>query len=317
MKFFQKRWVAITLCVLMSVAAWAIGQAKNRSAVYAPASSNAAEAWGEENYGSYARYIQDDVGLLSEKTIREISEWNATFDYSYDSICGVGIVLGVEGQSMEDAAFDLGDALGLGENDFFLLLDAENEDWYFVYGEEASYYVDKELEVLAIGAMNEMFQTPDAAMQEFFVGLANWYNNKMPVAGKVVRGSSFGMVAGGTILFILLIVVLVIAAVFSALFRAGRRVVGRGGGWMPLIFLGGRRHRTNYGPGPGPRPNPGPNHRTGPSSSAGGPRNGGAAPKRSSGGFGSGSRGNFNHGGGFGGSNRSGGSRGGGFGGRR
>jgi len=303
MKFFQKRWVAILLCILMIVSGLAIGQAKNKQTEYAPENQASAHDWAQDNYEAYLRYIYDDAGLLSDSTVRKLSEWNAAFDYSHDSICGVGIVDGIDGNDLEDAAFALGAEIGLGENDYFLLLDADAEDWYFVYGDEAAYYVDNRLEILVTGAMASAFRDTDDALLELFRELEDWYQEQMPVS--MSAGGSTGMEAGGTIFFVLLLVLLIVLAVISSLLRAGRRVIGGVSGWWPLFFVGRTHHRRSYGPGPRPGPHVGP--RPGPK-----PRPGGSGQRRSAGGFGGSSRGNFSRGGGFGGGNR-----GGGFGGRR
>ena len=291
MKFFQKRWVAITLCVLMIVASLAISRART-SKEYQPDSTSSAEAWGQDNYGSFTRYIRDDAGLLSEKTIRSLSEHNAALDYAYDSICGVAIVdLGIASGKMEDEAFDLGYEMGLGETDFFLLLDTKSRDWYFAYGTDAGQYVDHSLEVLLTGTMDEVFDKPEQTLTKLFDELGDWYGKHMPVSGSKDGGSTIRTL-GGTVLFVFLLVILIVISVISALIRTGRRMMWRASGWMPFLFLNQHHH---HGPS-GPNPNPGPR-----------PRSGGRA-----GGFGGSSRGNFRGGGGFGG-----GSRGGGFGGRR
>ena len=284
MKFFQKRWVAITLCVLMIAASLAISRART-SKEYQPDSTSSAEAWGQDNYGSFTRYIRDDAGLLSEKTIRSLSEHNAALDYAYDSICGVAIVdLGIASGKMEDEAFDLGYELGLRESDFFLLLDTKSRDWYFAYGTDAGQYVDHSLEVLLTGAMDEVFDAPEQTLTKLFDNLGDWYGKNVPVANSKDSGSTIRTV-GGIAVLLFLLVILIVGSVISALLR----------GWMPFLFLNHLHHHHHHGP-TGPNPNPGPR-----------PRSGGRA-----GGFGGSSRGNFRGGGGFGG-----GSRGGGFGGRR
>ena len=291
MKFFQKRWVAITLCVLMIVASLAISSART-SKEYQPDSTSSAEAWGQDNYGSFTRYIRDDAGLLSEKTIRSLSEHNAALDYAYDSICGVAIVdLGIASGKMEDEAFDLGYEMGLGETDFFLLLDTKSRDWYFAYGTDAGQYVDHSLEVLLTGTMDEVFDKPEQTLTKLFDELGDWYGKHMPVSGSKDGGSTIRTL-GGTVLFVFMLVILIVISVISALIRTGRRMMWRASGWMPFLFLNQHHHHGPFGP----NPNPGPR-----------PRSGGRA-----GGFGGSSRGNFRGGGGFGG-----GSRGGGFGGRR
>ena len=317
MKFFQKRWVAIIICMLMICSALAIGRAKEQKPqpdIYDPSNLSSAESWAKEQYASYLRYVSDDAGLLSQRTIRTLSQQNAAFDYLYDSICGLGIVNGLDGADMEDAAFDMGYELGLGESDFFLLLDVQSEEWYFVYGEEAAEYADHTLELLVTDTMGNVFEDADRAVPALYEGLEDWYSETVPGSGNVgLRGSAgnSGMVVGGVMIFVLLIVVLVVTSVISALIRTGRRVVRRTTGFWPLFFTGHRHYsdpfRTTHRSGSGP------NHGSG--YRPGGPRTGssGGGTHHGSGGFGSSSRGNFSRGGGFGGSRRGDG----GFGGKR
>ena len=299
MKFFQKRWVAISLCILMLLAAFGISQKKQNKAAYQPSDSASAEEWGEDNYGSYTRYILDQADLFSDSTVRKLSEYNAVFDYAHGSICGVATVSSLDGQPIDDAAYDAAESIGLGGSDYLLLLDEETEDWYFIYGDDASYYVDNRLEILVTGAMDTVFRNTDDTMLELFDDLEEWYTDTVPLADTTTDGSGNGMVIGGTFLFVALIVILILLAVISSCIRAGRRFVG---GWWP-VFVGRSYHRTHFhhAPPPGPRPRSNPGPRSTPSSGKG-----------RSGGFGGSSRGSFGKGGGFGGS-----SQGGGFGGKR
>lgn len=303
MKFFQKRWVAGIICLLMIVAAFGISANKQEKAVYQPSNSEAAEDWGEENYQAYTRYVLDEAGLFSEKTIREVSEYNAEFDYAYGSICGIATVSSLDGQSIEDAAYDTAERIGLGEHDYLLLLDEQSKDWYFVYGDAAAAYVDHRLEILVTGAMDTILRNPNEDLTELFDDLEDWCSDTLPLAASQGANSQSGGTAIGTGLFVLLIVVLVIVSLASATIRAGRRIVG---GWWPMFIGRPRRVRFHHHtPPPGHRPPTGPRPGTGPKMSSGGSR---------SGGFGGSSRGSFGRGGGFGGSSR--GGRG-GFGGKR
>lgn len=300
MKFFKKRWVAVTLCILMILAALSIGQVKSRVNVYDPSDQEMAEDWGEDNASSYTRYIYDEAGLLSSGTIGKLAEYNAAFDYTYGTIVGVGIAELTDGSDLEDHAFVLANEIGLGERDYFLLLDTDSQDWYFAYGEDAGVYADHRLEILVTGAMKEPFRNPDDTLLDLFDELEEWCADTLPVESERFDGGSMIRVAGGTILFVLLIIGLVLASVISAIGRAGRRFVHRSAFWGPTIHVRGPHFHAGPRPGPGPRPTSGP--RPGGSSMGG--------RKTGSGGFGSGSRGGFSRGGGFGGSR-------GGFGGKR
>lgn len=322
MKFLQKRWVAVTLCILMIVSALTIGQLKEQRRVTSVPESVVVDE-NVQDYASYLRFIQDDAGLLSDETVQGISRMNATFDSSCRSVCGIGIMEQIESVFLEDAAFQMKDTLGLGERDFFLLLDVGSEAWYFVYGDEAAFYVDDQLERLVTDAMELVFQEPEQAISALYSELAVWYSGHMAEHSEAVQEYQGGYVAGGRALFVFLIVALIMVAVISSLLRAGRRFVGSSGGWIPWVFFGGNRRRTYFrsDPGYGPRPNPGARPGGTQFRGSGIGRNAGSGNRsnvpRSGGLGGSKNRGSSGRGGGFGGNSRGGSSRGGGFGGHR
>lgn len=313
MEFFKKRWVAVVLCIVMIVVALSIGGTRTGSDTYQPENDSAAQQWGKENYETFTRYIQDDAGLLSDSTVASISKTNAALDYSYGSIVGLWTT-NQSGLDLEDTAEKHFDEMGLGDWDFLFILNEYDNEWYFYYGDESSYYVDHKLEILVTGAVDTVFFKPDQAVKDLYADLEDWYEDTIPLAQQEQRhGEHVVTVVGRSALIVILLVLALIIAAVSALVGFGRRVWY---GWRPRFFVGRPWHHRpphhNPGPGPGPRPNPGPR----PSSGFGGYQ-----PPRSSGGFGSSSRGGRSggSGGGFGGSSRGGrsGGSGGGFGGRR
>ena len=300
MKFLNKRWVSLVLCILMIAAAIGITASKNRSSSYQPEDPYTAEAWGEEYYGSYVRFVDDRADVLSDETIRQISIKNVAFDYSHSSICGVVVVKSVGSKTMEDAAYDYSEELQLGDFDSLLLIDLSAEDWYFVYGAEFSYYVDHELEMIFRSALDGAFDDLDDGLIMLFNQLAPWFENNMPLSDseKISAGNSTGSTQFVTVLVVLLIIIMIL----SSIARVSRR---RYNVWGPTVFLGGYDRRRNIFHGPGPGHGPRPPHNS---------RSTSHRPSGRAGGFGGSSRGSGFGGrsGGFGG-----GSRGGGFGGRR
>ena len=290
MKFLQKRWVSVVLCIVMIISAISITNSRNKQREYSPDDQNAAEAWAEEYYGSYTRFVDDRANALSENTIQELSIQNAALDYSHSSICGVAVVNTVGGKSMEDAAYDMSAELQLGDSDALLLIDIKAEDWYFAYGADFSYYVDHELELLFRSAMDGAYQDLDASLPALYSDLADWYGTNMPLSenDKISTGSS----SGSALFVTLLVILLIVGFIMSSITRFGRRVIG---GYRPRRFW--------YAPGVRIDPISGmPRHTTttsyrrpGQSGGFGGSRRGGGFSGRS-GGFGGSSRG-----GGFGG----------------
>lgn len=287
MKFLKKRWVAVVLCVIMVLAAVVIAVGRTQTATYEPSNLHAAEDWGEENYEAYTGFVRDEADALSTGTVKALSEVNAALDYTYGSICGVAVVDGVSG-TMEDAAYDMYATLELGDDDCLLLLDVAQEQWYFVYGDDFSWYVDNELEILFQGGLNDDYDKLNSMLPETFEELADWYEDHVPVEQEGAAEASYG--GGIAIMSILLIVLVIVIVVISILNSIRRRIVG---GWG---FWGGHWHHhhrptpppppgphygLHHGPGPGPRPGGRPNP---------GPRPGGSRPSGGrSGGFGGGS----------------------------
>lgn len=292
MKFLQKRWVAILLCVAMVVAAVAIGQAK----------SNRGEKWGEKNYAAYTDFLWDEADILSESTEKTLCAVNGELDYYYGSICGVATMSVPDGQSMEDLAYETAEEMGLSGYDCLVLLDGETGDYYFVSGYELEPYVDSELENLFRESLQNGAADANRGLPALFEKLPDWYEKNFPDIPANETGRSSGLLFGGGFVFLILIVLIILAAVVSLLVWAGRRVIGgfRAGG--PRFFFFGRpRYRPPFGPGPRPGPGPGPDPGRGPNP---GPRSGGTNSR------GSNSR---SSGGSFSGSSQSGSSRGGSF----
>lgn len=238
MKFLQKRWVAVILCVVMVVAAVAIGQAKG----------NRAEKWGEKNYTAYTKFLWDDADMLSESAEKTLCVVNGELDYYYGSICGVATVSGLDGQNMEDLAYETAEEMGLGEYDCFVLLDGETGEYWFASGYEFERYVDNELELLFRESLQDGVTDADRQLPALFEKLPDWYENNVPVDG-TGQSRVNGLTVGGSVFFLLLIVLFIVAAVVSALVRAGRRMTGGFRAGAPLFFFGGPRYRPPFGPG--------------------------------------------------------------------
>ena len=247
MNFLKKRWVAWMLCILMIVVAFGIGQAKEQKQGYIPSNAALAEEWGDENYSSYTRFVRDEVGFLSADTIRMIASCNASLDYIYNSICGIGIVDDLNGRNLEDFAYEMGYEIGLGEYDYFLLLDTASKDYWFVSGDYAGVYVDHELEIIVAEHMSEVFKDPEDGFEELFDELQEWYADHVPKASVYDENKSTVTVIGGSILFFVLIILLVLVAVISASIRTSRRFIRRHIGFSPFVFLGTHRHGPGYG----------------------------------------------------------------------
>lgn len=314
MKFFKKQGVAVTICIVMIVAAIAIGFFGSAGKTeYKPDSAASAADWGREHAGEYVKFISDGAGLLSDSAVQKLAQTDAELDYTYSSIVAVAVVNGLGGQDIEDAAYDYGSALGCGETDLMLLIDTGSQDWYVAWGDEMSYYVNNELEIIFRSYMGEkVFSgSADKQLQALFTDLAGWYEDTIPVADSHGETASAGSRLA-TLLLTVCIIIAVVAVIVALCARPRRRYYGaaRGsGGFWRGMFLGSMLN-GNHRHSPPPPPHNPPGGGFGGGSSGFGGGFGGS----SRGGFGGSSRGGFGGGnrGGFGGS-----SRGGGFGGKR
>lgn len=327
MKFFKKQGVAVTITLILIVAALAVGFfGSSGKTEYEPESATSAASWAKEHAGEYVKFIRDDAGLLSDSTIQKLARVDAELDYTYSSIVAVAAVDGLDGANIEDAAYDYGYEIGCGESDLMLLIDTASQDWYVAWGDEMSYYINNELEIIFRSYMGEkVFSgSADKQLEALFTDLGDWYQDTIPMADSHEETASAGSHIATTLLT-LCIIIAVIAVIVALCSRPRRRYYGAPGGsggfWRGMFLgsmLGGNRHHHTPPPPPhNPPPHGGAGFGGGVNRSSG-PRPGGFGGSSRGGSFGSGSRGGFggsSRGGSFGG--RSGGSRGGGFGGGR
>ncbi len=338
MSFFKKQGVAVTITVLMVVAAVAIGFfASAGKTEYDPNSAADAASWAKEHAGEFEQFIYDEAGLLSDSTVQKLARANAELAYTYASIVGVAVVDDLDGADIGDAAYDYGYTIGCGESDLMLLIDVGTRDWYVASGDDMAYFMNNELEVIFRSYMGEaVFSgSADKQLEALFTDLADWYEDTIPVADSHGKTLSYGSeVEDGLLAVCLFIAVVTLIVVLCSRPRRRYYASGSSGGsngfWKGMFWgsvLSGNRRRSPPPPPPPPRNPPppgGPGFGSGPSKSSGSNR---SSSSRSSG-FGGSSRGGSFGGssrsGGFGGSSRggsfggrSGGSRGGGFGGRR
>jgi len=328
MKFFKNTAVALVLTAVMIAAAMGIGQYRRPAESPAgPAPDGAIDT--SLSTSKYSQYLWDEAELLTSSQKKQVLQYNANWDYRYNSIVGLVTVDGVDG-SLDDAAYDYGARLGLGENDALLLVAMEEGQWYVANGDEFATIMTqsavRDLENCLSGENGPdilgFYQTMNGIyMQNFGLGNAEVQQSS---------GSAVGVLVG--ILVLVIVVLVVSSAIDQARYNTYRRryygVVGAPI-YRPILFWHGPSYgwyRRRWAPPPPPPPRRRPP--SGPSRPSGGSRGSGNFGGRSSGGsrgggtFGGrpsgGSRGGF--GGTFGGGSRGGsfgGSRGGSFGGSR
>ena len=239
MKFFQKRWVAVIICLAMIVLAVMITTIRDNRSAYEPGDVHAAEEWAKEYYTSYTRFISDVGNRLSEDTKKQISVMNAELDYTHGGVCGVVVVKSVADRSMEDAAYDFFSELQLGDNDCLILIDVTAEDWYFAYGAEFSRYVDHEIEILLHSDMSAAYGNLNEALPVLYEDLMGWYQSYLPLSDQEKISSDTA--SNATSFFTVIIILLAVIMFMTSVSRMNRRVSRR---WGPTVVVTGRRNRT-------------------------------------------------------------------------
>lgn len=323
MKFFQKRGVAIVVLILAIVASSAWGLHK------APVVST--PEGGEKldpslSTAAFEQYVRDEANVLSDKTEKAVSLYNANWDKMFGSIMAVVTVQSSD--NLENTAYDYADTMQLGSNDAILVIAKQQQDYYLVASGDFYDLLSGLSQSFVASCMADNVQKGDydAAVRSLcaalHVELSQQYQQSEAALDEAANGVMFIMIL---IIFFVLWIML-----DGMRYRRYRRRYMMPGMGVPTvmyhpIFWGRRPPR---GPRPprsgGPRP-----PRSG--GSSGGNRRPPQQPRRPSGSsgsgfggfgssgrggsFGSGSFGGFgsSRGGGFGG----GGSRGGGFGGGR
>ena len=315
MKFFQKRSVAAAIMVLAILIGLGLGQAK-RPSVPAP-EPGGAPLDESLSTAAFEQYIQDRAGVLSAKTEKRLSLYNANWDRLGHSILAV-VTLREDPGDLESAAWNWAGELELTEDDAILVMSLGAQDCYLLTsgrfydrfdGRENNYLNSYLYEGFAAGDYDNAVLNLFAHVHGLFdEGEAGAYDG-----GDVLLANVFALV------FVLVVLLVVLSSVDRMRYNTW---YGRYGGmpappvvFRPIIFWRGPGWYQRRPPRP-PRPPRGP----------GGPFDGPFGPGPGSfggGGFGGGRTGgsSFSRGGGFGGGRTGGGSfgggRGGGFGGGR
>ena len=322
MKFFQKRGVAIVVLILAIVASSAWGLHKT-PAVSTPEGGEKLDP--SLSTAAFEQYVRDEANVLSDKTEKAVSLYNANWDKMFGSIMAVVTVQSSD--NLENTAYDYADTMQLGSNDAILVIAKQQQDYYLVASGDFYDLLSglSQSFVASCVADNVQKGDYDAAVcsicAALHVELSQQYQQSEAALDEAANGVMFIMIL---IIFFVLWIML-----DGMRYRRYRRRYMMPGMGVPTVMY----HPIFWGRRPprGPRPP----HSSG---SSGGNRRPPQQPRRPSGGSGnsfggfgsSGRGGSFGSGnfGGFGGSSRGGGfgggrsggfggGRGGGFGGRR
>lgn len=321
MKLFQKTWVAVALTIVMIAAAIGIGQWRAQSADPVEETAQSTGLDSSLSTSAYAKWIDDQAGVLTDQQEEQIALFNANWVKRYDSLIAVATRTSIDG-SIDDYAYDLGVQIELASADGILVINAATGDCYLAVGpdypmtdSQVSSYMDQ---YLYEDAMAGKFGD---GVVKLFTGINEYYVDQYGL-GSLDSGSSGGDRVNTILGVVLLVVILVaIASILDSMRYTSYRqryygVVNPPYVFRPILFWHGPgwgwyRRRWHQPPPPPPRGPRGPGGPGGFGGSGGfGSRGGGFSGGRG-GGFGGSRGGGFSggHGGGFGG-----GGRGGGFG---
>ena len=330
MKLFQKTWVAVALTIVMIAAAIGIGQWRAQSADPVEETAQSTGLDSSLSTSAYAKWIDDQAGVLSDQQEEQIALFNANWVKRYDSLIAVATRTSIDG-SIDDYAYDLGVQIELAAADGILVINASTGDCYLAVGpdypmtdSQVSSYMDQ---YLYEDAMAGKFGD---GVVKLFTGINEYYVDQYGL-GSLDSGRSGGDRVNTILGVVLLVVILVaIASILDSMRYTSYRqryygVVNPPYVFRPILFWHGPgwgwyRRRWHQPPPPPPRGPRGPGGFGGFGGSGGfgsGPRGGGFGSRGGGfsggrgGGFGGSRGGGFSggHGGGFGG-----GGRGGGFG---
>ena len=263
MKIFKNKAVAILIMVAAIVLSSLYGLSK-RPAVEVPEGGAALDA--SLSTAAFEQYIVDQAGVLSAKTEKSLSLYNANWDRMAGSIMAVVTVKNTSGGA-EDAAWDWADQLQLGVNDAILLLDVGSGD----YSVAASGTFYDRLDAQSVSFV-------DACLLEY-VQRADYDSGTLNLFGQVhllfgaghtdQTGGVFSIVGAIIPIIILLIVLIVLFNIIDGIrYRSWYSRYG-GMGVPPVVYrpiLWWHRPGTSWyrrrrtppppprGPGSGPRP---------------------------------------------------------------
>ena len=136
MKIIKSKVFAVLVMVIVILVACFYG-IKNRPTVD---SGNGVKLDESLSTAYYEQFIVDEANVLSAKTEKSLSIYNANWDDLAGRIMAVVTVKGTD--DIEDTAWDWAEDLELGENDAILILDAEGRDYVVVASPVGTFYDD-------------------------------------------------------------------------------------------------------------------------------------------------------------------------------
>ena len=164
----KRTGVAVLLTVVMIVAAVVIGLAR-RPGHNLPAAESGASTW----------YVSDQAGVLSSSAIRQLQENNRTLDSSMGVVIGC-ITCNYGKNDLYNYAMDQAEKMGLGANDFVVVLDISGENYWLIQGSDlVDLFTDDDCAAYAWEYMEQPFAQGDysQALLSLSDALTQWYES--------------------------------------------------------------------------------------------------------------------------------------------
>ena len=164
----KRTGVAVLLTVVMIVAAVVIGLAR-RPGHNLPAAESGASTW----------YVSDQAGVLSSSAIRQLQENNRTLDSSMGVVIGC-ITCNYGKNDLYNYAMDQAEKMGLGANDFVVVLDISGENYWLIQGSGlVDLFTDDDCAAYGWEYMEQPFAQGDysQALLSLSDALTQWYES--------------------------------------------------------------------------------------------------------------------------------------------
>lgn len=167
MNVFKRTGVAVCLTALMIVAAVIIGLASRPRNL--PERISAGTSW----------YVDDQAKVLSSSTISQLQARNQALDTSMGVVIGC-ITCNYGRSDLYNYAMDQAENMGLGANDFVVVLDISGENYWLIQGSGlVDLFSDDDCAAYAYEYMEQPFAQGnyDQALLSLTDALTQWYQS--------------------------------------------------------------------------------------------------------------------------------------------
>ena len=173
MKLLKKQGVAWVIVAAMILIAIGMGSAKAPPKVEVPGSVGP----GSSTVEVESFYVYDDAGVLSAKTEEKITRINLDLYEKLDVLVAV-VTTNYGRDDLYDYAMAYAEDIGLGGNDFIVVLDISGENYWLIQGANLmGWFTDEDCFDYAWNYMEESFARGDydSAVLNLAEALEHWY----------------------------------------------------------------------------------------------------------------------------------------------